>query len=138
MLDCLVVGDSIAVGLAQAAPYCAVAAQSGITSARWVERFASSLPPASTVVISLGTNDPIQTPPTNGALWRVRASVSAGNVVWILPSAELRPNAHSQVNAVASKYGDYVVPVRPDYLSPDRIHMDRPGYRRLMSWLFGK
>jgi hypothetical protein len=56
LLECLVLGDSIAVGLGQARPECAVVAVSGITSERYVLTL-HARPRARTVVISLGVND---------------------------------------------------------------------------------
>src|SRR5258708_6466334 len=56
LLDCIVLGDSIAFGLGQARPDCEVVAVSGITSERYVQSFLTARR-ARTVVISLGVND---------------------------------------------------------------------------------
>jgi len=57
MLDCLIIGDSIAVGTKQFRPECADYAQGGITSHGWNKKFGNKDLTANTVIISLGTND---------------------------------------------------------------------------------
>jgi hypothetical protein len=56
LLDCIVLGDSIAVGVGQARPDCQTIAVSGITSEHYVQMFGGA-PQARTAIISLGVND---------------------------------------------------------------------------------
>ena len=57
MLDCLILGDSIAVGSHMFRKECVVYAKGGITSHGWDKSFGNNNLTASTVIISLGTND---------------------------------------------------------------------------------
>ena len=57
MLECLIVGDSIAVGVSQVRPECQSIAKSGINSRDWNNKHLHKLKPARTLVISLGAND---------------------------------------------------------------------------------
>ena len=57
MLECLIVGDSIAVGVSQVRPECASIAKSGINSRDWVTHNLGKLEPAKTLIISLGANE---------------------------------------------------------------------------------
>lgn len=133
MLDCLIIGDSLAVGFGQAAPHCRVVAQKGIDSGKWLKSFSRHLAPAKTVVVSLGTNDaPSETLARN--LIALRQSVQAQRVVWVLPSAELRPTARYYVNYVAQAYGDQPVGIPSSYLGKDRIHLSGLGYQTFIQW----
>ena len=58
MLECLIVGDSIAVGTATARPECVAYAKGGINSYQWLNKNIDKTPLiAKTVIISLGSND---------------------------------------------------------------------------------
>ena len=58
MLECLIIGDSIAVGTSRARPECVAYVQGGINSYQWVNKFVNNSPYiANTVIISLGSND---------------------------------------------------------------------------------
>ena len=133
MLDCLIIGDSLAVGFGQAAPHCQVVARKGIDSAKWLKDYSHRLAPAKTVVVSLGTNDtPSEALARN--LISLRQSMRAERVVWVLPSAELRPTARYYVNYVAQAYGDLPVGIPAAYLGKDRIHLSGLGYQTFIQW----
>jgi len=57
MLECLILGDSIAVGVAQFRPECVAYAKGGINSRQWVNSYITKNRSANTVIISLGSND---------------------------------------------------------------------------------
>lgn len=124
-MSCLVLGDSIAVGTAQAlrqhGVVCRVEAAVGISTAGWRVRFAPWGVPANVVVISLGSND-------RGAqyadLWQIRKRIKAKKVIWILPA-----NNHvaaSAISAMATELGDYVMAFAPGH---DGVHPH--SYQRL-------
>ena len=56
MLDCLIVGDSIAVGTKMFAPHCALQGRGGINTWQFNKMYNQSFY-AETVIISLGSND---------------------------------------------------------------------------------
>ncbi len=59
MLECLVLGDSIAVGTALHRQECVALAIEGLNSRAWNERFAQIQLRARAAVLSLGTNDAV-------------------------------------------------------------------------------
>jgi len=82
-MTCLIVGDSIAVGLSQVLKGCYVAAQIGASSAQILAGT-----PAATVnfaYISSGTNDAWNPSSTLANLIATRAKITARKVVWIVP-----------------------------------------------------
>ena len=135
MIDCLILGDSIATGMAQYAPFCHHAAKSGISTQGFAKTFGNSLRPARKVIISLGTNDAVKNSLTYQNAVLLRQTIAAETVVWILPSAALRPNAQNEIHNVASAYQDYVVSIPQSYLAGDGIHLSGKGYKTLINWL---
>jgi lysophospholipase L1-like esterase len=125
MLDCLILGDSIAVGTQQFKPECAQYARVGITSSDWNRRYLSNDLTAKTVVISLGSNDWGNR--TKAELQRIREKVGINSkVYWILPS--IKPEVQQHIRATAAEYGDQVLGFTP---STDRVHPTASGYREL-------
>jgi lysophospholipase L1-like esterase len=127
MLDCLIVGDSIAVGTHQFKPECAVYAKGGINSKQWVDKNINNTPLiAKTVIISLGTNDHKYIK-TESELQTVRQLTKADRVYWILPA--IKPDIQEIVKRVAAQYGDVVLPITR--LQPDGIHPSWAGYKEI-------
>ena len=125
MLECLVLGDSIAVGTAQQRPECVAHAQVGITSKAWVDKNITKPLTARTVIISLGSNDHAGVK-TYKELQIVRELTKAERVYWILPA--IKPEVQQTVQQVAQQYGDVVLPFTP---SRDGVHPTNTGYREL-------
>lgn len=126
MLECLIMGDSLAVGVGASAPECRTAAKVGVTSEGFYENFVN-LPGARHVLISLGSNDG-GTDPTK-TLRKVRCKAKGERVTWILPMREGRQR--DAVRAVASEFGDAVIDPRGHGRSPDGVHPDAKGYRSI-------
>jgi lysophospholipase L1-like esterase len=130
MLDCLIIGDSIAVGTKQFRPDCVAFAKGGINSWQWnkmyVEGDKGALPLSNTVIISLGSNDH-QGVKTRAELERMRGQVKASRVFWILPA--IKPNIQEIVKQVADEHDDIVLPITR--LQPDGIHPSWAGYKEL-------
>ncbi len=112
MIDCLILGDSIAVGVGQQRPDCQVEAQVGISSAAYLAIFNRNRE-ADHVVISLGSNDRHV---DIGALLELRSTIKARRVYWILPATA---NGRFAVNVVAGAYGDRVFGFEP---GGDHVH----------------
>jgi len=130
MLDCLIIGDSIAVGTKQFRPDCVAFAKGGINSWQWnkmyVEGDKGALPLSNTVIISLGSNDHPGVK-TRAELERMRDRVKGSRVFWILPA--IKPNIQEIVKQVAAEHGDVVLPITR--LQPDGIHPSWAGYKEL-------
>ena len=69
MLPCVILGDSLAVGIGQYRPECHIVAQTGITSGRYVQTLLSDQE-AATALISLG----VKTAWRKLSIWRAAAA----------------------------------------------------------------
>jgi len=126
MIECLILGDSIAVGVHHTRPDCAVYAKSGINSRDFVNRYIGKDLVAETVLISLGSNDYKQIK-TKNELLDLRSQVVAKKVYWVIPA--IKPEIQEIVEGVANKYGDWII--RIPNLSTDGVHPTRQGYKRI-------
>lgn len=133
MLECIIVGDSIAVGTQQFRPECVAYAKGGINSWQWVNKNISNMPLiAETVIISLGSNDH-KGVKTVTELRTIREMTKAKRVFWILPSGVHPKNnvpvseIQKMVRQVAEENGDIVLPVTR--LQTDGIHPSWAGYK---------
>ena len=126
MLDCLILGDSIAVGTAQFRPDCAVYAKSGINSHNWLNKNVGKNLTAKSVIISLGSNDH-QGVKTFHELMAIRQLTDAGRVYWILPAN--KPDVTEIVEIIARNFGDTILPITK--VSKDGVHPTTVGYKEL-------
>ena len=128
MLECLIVGDSIAVGTQMFAKQCASYAKGGINSKQWVDKNIGNMPlQAKHVIISLGSNDH-QYVKTEAELETIRQLTKADRVYWIMPA--IKPNIQEIVRKIATKYGDVIIPITK--LQPDGIHPSWAGYKEIV------
>lgn len=126
MLECLILGDSIAVGVAQYRPECEVHAKVGINSRNYVDRNITKDFAANTVIISLGSNDP-KNMKTLIELFALREVVDAKRVYWIVPA--INANAQEAVKIVADKFEDKILFI--PQLSKDKVHPTTKAYKQL-------
>jgi lysophospholipase L1-like esterase len=131
MIDCLIVGDSIAVGTKQFMPQCQLQGKGGINTWQFNRMYKGSFY-ADTVIISLGSNDH-KGVKTYDELFEMRQRVGAKNVFWVLPAGNLPAGGvpiekiQGIVKEIASSYGDTVLPITR--LQPDGIHPSWAGYK---------
>lgn len=136
--NCLILGDSIAVGTAQQAR-CMVAALNEISTKQWVRQFSATVEPIASafevVLISLGSNGgKLPDAMTYQYLTRSRKSVPhAKRVVWIAPGHQFPVRA--QVQAVAMMHGDVVYERPVEQLHADSVHFTKAAYQRIASAL---
>lgn len=130
MLECLIVGDSIAVGVSQVRHECMSIAKSGINSRDWTAQHIHKLKPARTLIISLGAND-YRGINTEGHIRSLRTNAEAERVFWLLPSQRLKPSQVEAVRLVAAEFGDTVIPRPESNISSDGVHPTYRGYRML-------
>jgi lysophospholipase L1-like esterase len=126
MLECLIVGDSIAKGVGQVRTECVTLAQTGITSHDWNNTYNRKIQPARTTIISLGSND-YRLLNTQIELVALRHRVASDRVFWIVPANQSRKQ--EIVQKIARSYGDTFITI-PE-LSPDGVHPTARGYRML-------
>jgi len=126
MLDCLILGDSIAKGISDVRKECVAYVQSGINSMDWNDKFVKKVRPSKTTIISLGSND-YKNLNTEIELVALRTHVNSDKVFWIVPA--IKPEKQELVRKIARHFGDTFV-VIPE-LSPDKVHPTYRGYKQL-------
>ena len=129
MLECLILGDSIAVGTHQYKTDCVQLATSGFNSLQWNRRYGESIlfsQQFNFVVISLGSND-FSGINTRKELEELRIKVDSKRVYWILPA--IKPEIQQVVRDIASFHGDHIIKI-PN-LGRDGIHPTNTGYKKI-------
>ena len=123
-MDCMIMGDSLALGISRARKGCAVHAEPGVGSAVFVSNFRG--PARGHVLISLGSNDH---PNSDTLRWlgELRGRID-GQVTWILPPNNQR--ARDAVASIARRNGDRILDVRP-FVGSDGVHPTQSGYFRI-------
>ncbi len=134
MIDCLVLGDSIAVGTHQQRPECVAYAKGGWNTWQWNRDYLKNDLTANTVIISLGSNDHKHIN-TRKELEKMREKVKGSRVFWILPHGNLKASEvpieqiQNIIRDIAGKYGDVVLPITR--VQPDNIHPSWAGYKEI-------
>lgn len=126
MIDCLILGDSIAKGVSDIRTECVAYVESGINSKDWNDKFVKKISPANTTIISLGSND-FKNLNTEIELVALRSFVNSEKVYWIIPA--IKSDKQNIVKKIARLYGDTFI-IIPE-LSQDKIHPTYNGYRQL-------
>lgn len=133
MMDCLIVGDSIGIGIADAHQGCIVLAESGINTNNYMKGYSHRIMLTEVdynkVVISLGSNDPASMNTVEN-LTALRELVKGKKVYWVLP---IKHSANAAVFEVARRYGDATV-VIPE--SADKVHPTPKGYYDIANKVF--
>jgi lysophospholipase L1-like esterase len=134
MLECLIIGDSIAVGVAQQRPECVSYSTGGLNTWQWNKKYSDKVLASPVVIISLGSNDHKHIN-TEAELLKMREKVRAQRVFWVLPAGNLKASEvniqwiQGLVREIAGKYGDVVLPITR--LQKDGIHPSWAGYKEL-------
>lgn len=131
MIDCMIIGDSIAVGTAHERPECVAYAKGGINTWGWNKKYKDVDLTASSVIISLGTNDHDGVH-TFKELSAMRGRVSADRVFWIMPPCNdkfCKSNVNEIVKIIANAHGDTIIGTQR--LQKDAIHPSWAGYKEL-------
>ncbi len=132
MIECLILGDSIAVGVSKFTPTeCKTYAHVGINSREFNHLYGTYDFAARAVVISLGSNDS-KTLHTQAELRRLRGRVISGKVFWILPHNSEKIDMIIQ--SIAKEYGDYILPIHRT--GSDDVHPTITEYRELAKEIF--
>lgn len=134
MLECLILGDSIAVGTHNVRPECVAYAKDGINSWQWNKMWLKQDLSAEVVVISLGSNDHKYVH-TETELVKIRKRVKGKRVYWILPhdnnpkSGVSIEEIQRIVDRIARLNGDVVLPIT--HVQKDNIHPSWVGYKQI-------
>lgn len=129
-MDCLIVGDSIAVGTSNFKKDCISLSKGGINSWQWNKEYISRPlvidADYNKVIISLGSNDHSGVK-TQKELEKLRASIHAKKVYWIMPA--IKPDIQDIVMKIAMYNNDAIVYIKD--LSSDKIHPSTNGYKKI-------
>ena len=131
MLDCLIMGDSIAVGTHQFKQECTAIAKGGINSQQYNKQYVKNHKGdfgSEVVIVSLGSNDHAGIK-TYNELYRLREKIKASRVYWILPNKEKFPRQADDVNLIAISFGDQII--KPTRYQPDQVHPSWAGYKQI-------
>jgi lysophospholipase L1-like esterase len=127
----MIIGDSIAVGVAQQRPECVAYAKGGINTHQWNNKYGNKVLASPAVIISLGTNDHSGVH-TFKELSRMRASVTAERVYWIMPPCNdkfCKSDVNDIVKIIANSRGDTIISTQR--LQKDAVHPSWAGYKEL-------
>ena len=128
MLECLILGDSIGVGVSQVRKECAAIVKGGINSWQFNKNNSGEFF-SGNVIISLGANDH-KGVNTRKELESLRSRVVTKNkVFWILPAT--KPEVRAIINEIATTNGDVIIDRPKDHMSADGIHPTGRGYKEL-------
>lgn len=131
MLDCLILGDSIAVGTHQFKKECVAYAKGGINSWQFNKQYVTDRKNylgAEVVLISLGSNDHAGVK-TYNELYKMRERITAQRVYWVLPNPEKFPKQADSVNLIAISFGDQIIKTKR--YQPDQVHPSWAGYKEI-------
>ena len=136
MIDCLIMGDSIAVGTANTKELhsCYSYAKGGINTWQFNKMYVDNHKNdfgAEVVILSLGTNDH-KGVKTLKELEITRAKIKAQRVYWIMPPCNdgfCKPDVNEAVKTVAAKYGDFIIGTKR--VQADNIHPSWAGYKEI-------
>ena len=129
-MSCLIIGDSIAQGVAEIRKDCRSYTQIGIGTLAWSKKWLEKIDlVANTVFISLGSNDQYHDfENVADELYHIRADIGYDHkVIWVLPA--IKPWVQDLIMEVSYEYGDTVIEMVS--LSKDRIHPTNSGYKAL-------
>ena len=123
-MNCVFIGDSIAVGVAAHQSQCSSQAAVFQTTAQTVNKL-KNMPETKHVIISVGSNDHTN---VSADLKKLRAGITAACVTWLIPFANT--SAKKIISQLAHQHSDRVLDIKP-WISTDRIHPTGRGYQQL-------
>jgi lysophospholipase L1-like esterase len=128
-MSCLIIGDSIAQGVAEIRKDCRSYTQVGISTIAWSKKWIDKIDfVADTVFISLGSNDDYgRFEDVADELYRIRGRIGDRNVIWVLPA--IKPWVRSLIEEISYDRGDTMIEMVS--LSKDKVHPTHKGYKAL-------
>lgn len=128
MIECLIMGDSIAVGIGTYRSDCVVEAKVGINSQNYVNGLYRHFQviDANKTIISLGSNDIGMD--SYGPMLALRELIQE-EVIWIL-SANNEESRYAALK-IATQYGDTVIDTLAYPMGKDKVHPTTKGYKMI-------
>jgi lysophospholipase L1-like esterase len=130
MIDCLILGDSIAVGVSMVHKECVSYSKGGWNSWQWNKDYLAkaTTKPYETIIISLGANDH-KGVKSEVELRKMRESIKGKRVFWISPGKERKPVPQDAIERIAKEYGDVILSRPEKHMSSDGVHPTMTGYK---------
>lgn len=130
-MNCVFIGDSIAVGVAQHRPECLNQAQVGRNTDETIFKIGQIPRTVEHVIVSVGSNDhflynSVAVCVDNFEKLRVR--LGSKRVTWLLLNNNDQARQATQI--VARYHGDQVLDIRP-FVGPDGVHPTVSGYKTI-------
>jgi lysophospholipase L1-like esterase len=126
MFECMILGDSIGVGISQRRPECVAYVKTGINTQKWIDYNITKDLASDTIIISLGSNDSDRIH-TFKELMTLREVIEAKRVFWILPAN--KENVRDNIKIIAKNYNDITLDI-PE-VSKDKVHPTAKAYKIL-------
>lgn len=130
-MSCLIIGDSIAQGVAEIRKDCISYTEVGISTIAWSKKWLEKIElGADHIFISLGSNDIYRTRnEVADELYHIRHDIGSSpkKVTWVLPA--IKPWVQEIVMEVAAHHDDVVIQIKE--LSTDRVHPTGAAYLAL-------
>jgi lysophospholipase L1-like esterase len=132
MIDCMIIGDSIAVGVSMVRKECVSYSKGGWNSWQWNKDYLSKATTKEyeSIIISLGANDH-KGVKTEKELRKMRESIKGKRVFWISPGKERKPVPQDAIERIAKEYGDTILSRPEKNMSSDGVHPTMTGYKVL-------
>ena len=128
MIECFILGDSIAVGVSRRLSECEVVAEVGINSLNYYNVYMDQVEDANSYIISLGANDGYTN--TAEVIPRIREQLPKhAEVVWLVPANN--KEAIEAVINLSEQYGDNTLRLTDFPLAGDGVHPTGTGYNRI-------
>jgi hypothetical protein len=128
MMDCLILGDSIAAGVSFYRPECVSIVKKGISSKKWnvayMNRPSFDMMEYNSAIISLGSNDDAYTE-SYEMLEEIRGTVKAKTVFWVMPA--VNKYAQDAIFKLARYHNDKIIYMKE--VSKDGIHPTEYSYK---------
>ena len=126
MLECLILGDSIGLGISTYLPKCKKQVRIGITSSSFNKWYVKKV--SSKYIVSLGSND--FSINTYEELLKLRLSLD-GQVIWIVPNK----NNREAVFKISLEFGDSYFDISGTSISKDGVHPTANGYKEIARYV---
>jgi len=140
MLECIILGDSIAKGISQHYHECKNYSVVGISSSGWNKTFSRVDLEAAIVIVSLGANDKgLFITEQLLQLLSTRDRIKSPNIVWINPPCNEKfcnKEANYVIQTMSTVFGDSIVETVK--LSRDGVHPTSAGYKDMAEQIKAK
>jgi hypothetical protein len=140
MIECIILGDSIARGVSQHHSVCKNYSVVGINTSTWNKTYGHVDLEAATVIVSLGTNDKgLSITEQLLQLLSTRDKIKSPNIVWINPPCNdkfCNKEANYVIQTISTLYGDTIIETVK--LGRDGIHPTSTGYKEMAEQIKAK